>query len=246
MKLLIPFILVCFSSFGQLFLIEENGLYGYINERGEVVIPPTFKEATDFEDKYAWARIDGKFGCIDNLGKFVLKPQYDVVFPFQNGVAKAMKNNESFLINAKYSEIVELKYNLLQRINDDLVLVGEAFDEDVSEKRNFGIFYLKENRIIRTFSCINVYDFSEGYAVVYNIKNHDRDYGVIDSVGRIAVDFGIYDQIYSFNQKVAVVSLIIKNKYFDGLINRAGRLIFMKEEKKDGYLNEVFFKAVNI
>jgi hypothetical protein len=46
-----------------------TGKFGYINPKGEVVIPPNFEEATDFRGGHAQVRIHGKTQTIDLKGK---------------------------------------------------------------------------------------------------------------------------------------------------------------------------------
>ena len=46
-----------------------NGKFGYINPKGEIVIPPNFEEATDFRGGQAQVRINGKTQTIDLKGK---------------------------------------------------------------------------------------------------------------------------------------------------------------------------------
>jgi hypothetical protein len=46
-----------------------SGKFGYINPKGEVVIPPNFEEATDFRSGHAQVRIHGKTQTIELKGK---------------------------------------------------------------------------------------------------------------------------------------------------------------------------------
>lgn len=64
---------------------DKNGLWGYIDCKGNLVIPGTFTWAEDFRGDYALARLipDGEpvteygfFGVIDSSGRWVLPPEY--------------------------------------------------------------------------------------------------------------------------------------------------------------------------
>ncbi len=64
---------------------------GYINHQGKVVIGTTvaFERVYPFVNGLAIVRVGGKYGFIDREGAFVLKPQYDLAYPFsENGLAK--------------------------------------------------------------------------------------------------------------------------------------------------------------
>ena len=60
---------------GGLFeVVDENGLYGYCNTSGEVVIEPQFAYTFEFEDGYAEVELtDGTYGVIDQTGKVVMR-----------------------------------------------------------------------------------------------------------------------------------------------------------------------------
>lgn len=55
--------------------------WGYVDYKGEWVIKPTLEDAKLFtyvwNDRVAPAKMDGKWGCIDHTGQFVVKNQYN-------------------------------------------------------------------------------------------------------------------------------------------------------------------------
>lgn len=55
-----------------LFLSKKDGKYGFINEKGIVVVDYQYEDATE-QNKYGYAAVkkDGKWGCIDSKGKVV-------------------------------------------------------------------------------------------------------------------------------------------------------------------------------
>ena len=58
-------------SGGLFVVVDKNGLYGYCNTSGEVVIEPQFAYAFEFEDGYAAVELtDGTCGVIDRTGTF--------------------------------------------------------------------------------------------------------------------------------------------------------------------------------
>ena len=55
-------------------VVGANGLYGYCNTSGEVVIEPQFAYAFEFEDGYAEVEFtDGTYGVIDQTGNVVMR-----------------------------------------------------------------------------------------------------------------------------------------------------------------------------
>lgn len=56
---------------------EKNKLFGFINENGDVVIEPQFKNVGYFEGETAWARTaDNLIGFINRKGEWVIQPQF--------------------------------------------------------------------------------------------------------------------------------------------------------------------------
>ena len=67
------------SSF--LYPIRENGLWGYMNRAGEVVIEPQWARAWPFEGSTALvstAEDDNSYGIIDRQAEWVLEPEYNI------------------------------------------------------------------------------------------------------------------------------------------------------------------------
>jgi hypothetical protein len=58
---------------GLVRVMTDQGLYGFVNPRGEEVIPARFNYALGFSEGLAPAVADKKFGYIDRTGKFAIK-----------------------------------------------------------------------------------------------------------------------------------------------------------------------------
>lgn len=60
-----------------IFLSKKQGKYGYINEKGVVVVDYIYDDATE-QNKYGYASVkkDGKWGAIDKTGKLIVEPKY--------------------------------------------------------------------------------------------------------------------------------------------------------------------------
>ena len=60
-----------------IFLSKKDGKYGYVNEKGIVVVDYIYEDATE-QNKYGYVAVkkDGKWGSIDSKGKVVIEPTY--------------------------------------------------------------------------------------------------------------------------------------------------------------------------
>ena len=85
--------LCAFNGRGQqreskdLFPVEKNGKFGFIDRAGRVVIPLQFASANDFHEGLALVTANGKTMFIDPTGKTVFTPQFDIVNNFSEGLA---------------------------------------------------------------------------------------------------------------------------------------------------------------
>jgi len=74
---------------------EQQSRTGYMNTKGEFVIPATFEYAGDFSDGLASASKDGKFGYIDQVGQWFITPQFDRADAFHEGYARVMTESDN-------------------------------------------------------------------------------------------------------------------------------------------------------
>ncbi|MCH3882975.1 MULTISPECIES: DUF4852 domain-containing protein [Tenacibaculum] len=85
--------------------IQINEKYGFINTKGQVVIPPLYdRVASRFESGLAWVKRNGKYGFVNTRGKVVIPIKYDNVRNFlkrQNGITMVELNRKQFYINLK-------------------------------------------------------------------------------------------------------------------------------------------------
>jgi WG containing repeat len=59
--------------------VAKDNKWGFVNDKGEPVIPCQFEWVDPFQENLAAAARDGKLGFIDRQGKFVIEPQFDLV-----------------------------------------------------------------------------------------------------------------------------------------------------------------------
>lgn len=69
-------------------LVTIEGKYGFINEKGHLVIDARFDNARPFSEGLAEVETGGKWGFIDAAGEFIMKPEFGLTGSFKNGIAK--------------------------------------------------------------------------------------------------------------------------------------------------------------
>ncbi|EMJ90263.1 WG repeat-containing protein [Leptospira meyeri] len=77
---------------------EENGLYGYQNKVGKVIIKPQYQHAMDFtKELVGFVVSENRWLCINTQNKILLE-----VFPYDNGPDYYSENLARFVENRKF------------------------------------------------------------------------------------------------------------------------------------------------
>lgn len=176
MKILIRLILTGFLSwaaFGQetvnLFVININKKYGYIDSAGKVVVPPSFDSANSFSEGLAVVTVKSgrarqqfaKAGFIDLTGKIAIVPKYDDASDFRDGLARVTLNGKSGFIDKAGNVVIPLRY------------------EEGPRAHPWGVS-----------------DFSDGLAQIFDLNREDG--GFIDKTGSVVLSrFGVKHGNYS-------------------------------------------------
>lgn len=85
----------------KLFPFKREGLWGYMNQEGQEVIPARFISAHHFNSGLAAACEGNKFGYIDMSGEWVIMPRFKIAFDFNGEVAPYYENGLYGMINKK-------------------------------------------------------------------------------------------------------------------------------------------------
>jgi len=83
------------TSFSEgLAVVQKSGdlLRGYVDAKGQLVVPARFQDAERFSEGLAAAREEYRegYGFIDRTGQFVIAPGYDAALPFSEGLAAVL------------------------------------------------------------------------------------------------------------------------------------------------------------
>lgn len=160
--------------------------YGFINEKGEEVIPLEFTNAYNFSEGLAAVKYKGgNAAYIDKGGNEVIKSFIGEAYSFREGLALVVDRSNEFVgyIDKLGNRVIDLsKY-----INDRSILYG-------------GQVYLFAGY------------FSEGRAYIFNEKT--SKYGYIDKTGKVVIDYK-YEDAEDFKEGLACVRKDGKYGYID-------------------------------
>jgi len=165
-----------------------NGLYGFVNTKGETVIKPQFKSVGYFSGGFAWAKnADGKAGFVDPKGEWAIKPIYLSVTDFDNVSKFAKVKDEA---GWAYIDVSGKKLFVSSTESWGDFNEGLAIGDQLGKK---GFYNTKGEWVIKPI-FEGVRKFSNGYAAA----KMDGRWGIIDTTGKWVMKpkySGIYDVV---------------------------------------------------
>lgn len=107
--------------------ISDCGLYGFINEEGQVIIPCIYERATLFHNGFSIVRKKGRYyNWIDRYGNILCNEWFSQAGFFMEGVAYAHKiGGLSGFINAAGEEEIAFKYSGIGPFSNGVAVVCE-------------------------------------------------------------------------------------------------------------------------
>ena len=191
-----------------------RGRYAFVDEKGDLVIPFQFEDASSFSDGLAAVKnTDEEWGFIDTSGKVVIPYQYQRVYSFSNGTASVQLSaiNGSGIIDKTGKVIIPFEYDLVKSFQQGLALARKTrFDK-------FG-YLNKHNQWAVAPQFNEAMDFlgEEGLAAV----KINGLWGYINTQGENVIQ-PQYEDANEFSEGLAAVK---SNGKF-GFINRQNQLI---------------------
>lgn len=187
-----------------LILVYDNNRLGYLNTKGELVIPcklESSEQSSLFSEGLAVAYKGGKHGFIDKTGKEVIPFVYDEANEFSDGLAAVSKDGESFYINKEGQKVLSTNCLYGGGFHD-----GYAVEKSEDGDTYYYIDKTGKNVFNTKFEFCN--SFNNGYARIgkwENENNHqDILWGFIDKNGKEVIPCK-YKDCYTLSEGLARV-----------------------------------------
>jgi hypothetical protein len=216
---------------GDLWPVEKDKKWGYMDKTGRIIIPFKFDGAGDFSEGLAAVDFKEKTAYIDNTGKFVIPPRFIEGYSFSDGLAIVIirefkKDNyhmhqyvyidRSGKIVIRPREALDTKsFSVLSRGNDLTFSEGLL---RVEQNGKYG-YMDKAGKMVIPPRYSNPQAFSEGLAAV-NIQDK---YGYIDRSGKMVIPTQ-FSEAGTFSEGLAPVQ-IDANGDQAGYIDKSGKLV---------------------
>lgn len=189
------------SDYTAPYLIEEDGMAGYVNKKGYVVVEAMYSNGRPFREGLASVELAGGWGFIDRDGDIVIGLGYESARDFHDGRARVEKEGEFGYVDGKGNLAVELQFDDASDFSDGYAAVwvgNECGYIDTS-----GSFVVNPR-------YDNCGPFSEGKAPVA-VKT---EYGYVDAEGEMTVE-PQFDMAGKFSDGRAAVQLGDRWGYID-------------------------------
>ncbi|WP_281888410.1 WG repeat-containing protein [Paenibacillus sp. YYML68] len=153
--------------------------WGYINERGEMVIRPTYDSAGEFQSNgLAVVGVKGRSGAIDRSGAMRIQPVFEMIGEFSEGRAVAIDKQGFHIIDERGDIVTARPYSYIGSFSEDRAVAYQSTSDGVSK---YG--YLdRQGREVIPLQYVEAGDFNEGRAVA---KRKEKEYVLLDRGGRV-------------------------------------------------------------
>lgn len=162
-----------------LYPVSVNHWWGYMNQRGQLVVFPDYDWVDDFYDGLARAVSDGKTGYVRTNGDWVLRPTFPYADRFEDGKA--------IVGDGEHVGFIQKNGKLLVPLQLDAAL---RFREDVAGIQKDGLcgFINSAGDLAIPMQFASVRSFHEGFAAVSwpTPDGTPRRVGYIDRRGHVA------------------------------------------------------------
>lgn len=187
-----------------LYLIVNDGEFGFIDRSGKTVIKQQFERAGRFSEGLATVRVGRKWGYIDKKGAVVIAPQFDEAGSFRDGLAAVALGKRWGYVNEQGSYVINAQFDEANQFSETRALISS------SGRRGY---IDPTGKIVINPQFDAGGDFSEGLAAV---RVGDR-WGYVNKSGEIVIN-PQFDAAGKFSERIARIA--IQSRY--GYIDRSG------------------------
>lgn len=197
-----------------------------MNEHGDEIIPPMFKDAFSFSENLAVAKKSGKWGYISKDGNWAIKVQFNQAWSMKSGLACGRINDDWLLFNSKGETIFRFTRKK-----------GSASDYFISLNGNLPLVQLPEGSgimnaegkwIVPPIYRGRIYLSDGGWG----LQDENLKFHIFDRTGvEILADFGI-GYLFDYSDDIAVIKILNSDRN-TVYVNKNGNII--KDDAKSIY-----------
>lgn len=207
----------------KFFVIKQDGKYGYIDEKGKVIIKPVYLQAKQFAEGVAPVKIqEGIWGIINTKGEVTATwKNVDEIHEFSEGLAVVRQRAKYGYIDKKQL-VIPVKFDGAADFSEGLAAVCIREGNTVMEKlHNAQYGYIdKTGSLVIDCQFRSAGKFKEGVAPVSS-EATDLRWGYIDKTSQYIID-AKFLTAREFSEGLAAVTVTLGKS---GFIDHQGNLI---------------------
>jgi hypothetical protein len=101
--------------------------WGFINRKGELIIPFLYEEVLDFNFGLAPVKLNGLWGFINEKNEIIIAPTYKMVTEFYDGLAGFLVDDKWGFIDLNNQVVIEPKYTGITLFSEGLCAVNNSY-----------------------------------------------------------------------------------------------------------------------
>lgn len=143
--------------------VKLNEKWGFINEKGQEIIPIKYDYVWDFNEDIGAGRINEKNGCFDKQGNIIIDFKYDGLYGFSDGLAYALLDGKIGFVDKNENIIIPFDFDagIIGEFNNGLTFVC---------KNNKYALINKEGLLLTDFKYDQIF-IDDSDAILFNINN---------------------------------------------------------------------------
>lgn len=214
--------------------VTQNGKadlkHGFIDLRGNTVVPLEFDDLDQFSEGLAWFKKTGKFGFVDKSGNIRIEAVYDEAKGFREGLAAVKKDGKwgfidptgKVVIGFKYYAVPPDEYKQQAGFIEGIAVVGKGW---YSKWEPYWGYIDKTGRELTEFKYYSAYPAKDGILSVSTYGDGGRRSGLLNKEGKVVVPFAdCYIGIF-YNGRARIVTEAKNNQNAIGYIDKTGRIV---------------------
>lgn len=231
---------------GVALVADENWNYGYINKKGETVIPFLYSSLGEYGDLILAVRgryPPFKYSFIDRNGKTVLDLK-----GFQNagefsedGLAQVAKNGKIGYIDKTGKLVIPCKFTIGGKFSEGLAYASLEGNDNLAGINEPNIGYINtKGEFVIPCQFRQAEEFREGRAIVSNSTDYSK-YGIIDKTGKLIAEKEC-DVLYGYKNGLTMyrakdVAIIYGYLDKNGRDLSEGRKVFYVGDYEEGLIS---------
>lgn len=210
--------------------IVSNGLHGFVDDTGKVVIPPEYSSATDFQQNLAICSKNGYYGIIKSSNDIYL--EFNYIYIEKNATYFKAKKADGSIDIVQIPDAVLHTYSSLEE-TAIWYFAKNAGGEYIIDKKNGKEAYIQiENSPLTSYRVYQSIGKDPNYAIVYSISAADTL-----MPQKIRTDYLIQEDHYTSLSDIKDDGsrLVVDKKGANQLIDKDGKVLLNNCQEVNGY-----------